>query len=267
MSELYFTYYGDLVGIKALYKKGSQSAYNKLSDYYNTVFHGLEAYHSANKDNRKVTMFSDSLLVTGDDPAAFIRALAPVYNTLAAKELLLRGGMVKGRLTKDARLETSNFEKFLPDSDVLARAASMESEVKGARFLLDHQMAKLMIQPKAEWLTIEGYESNPDEENRDLAFQRSIVPVKDCDCYEILYPLLDDLEGEIYARRIAQLAKLEEAVPEHAKPHYSETSKVFECSKKRLLHRGVEHNDSKEPWKADVNPPSEDWNKHFTKKP
>ena len=237
MSEAYFTYYGDLVGIKALYKRGSSSAYNKLSDYYNMVFHGLSAYHTANTDKRKITMFSDSLLVTGDDPAAFIQTLAPVYNTLVGKELLLRGGMVKGQLTKDARLETNNFEKFLPESDVLARAASMETEVKGARFLIDRELAEIVIQPKQDWITEAGYDADPERGNSDFCMQRSIVTIPDSNHFEILYPMLDFLEPEIFEARFKQLNTIKSTVSKNVKPQYTETIKVYEQSKARLEHQ------------------------------
>jgi hypothetical protein len=40
-----FTFYGDLVGISSLYAATPKGAYNALNDYYNIVFHGLDAYY------------------------------------------------------------------------------------------------------------------------------------------------------------------------------------------------------------------------------
>jgi len=66
-----FTFYADLVGTSALYASSPDQAYRKLNEYYNEVFHGLSAYYTGNV-NRKVEMYSDSLVVTGDDPQIFL---------------------------------------------------------------------------------------------------------------------------------------------------------------------------------------------------
>ena len=108
----YFTFYADLVGISSAYEASPEQAYQKLHEYYNDVFFGLSAYYEGKQD-RQVEMYSDSLVVSGDDPLEFLHTIAPVYMKLLSKGLLLRGGMVAGKLSFDIRMEAKNFQKRL----------------------------------------------------------------------------------------------------------------------------------------------------------
>src|SRR4051812_28748162 len=116
-----FTYCGDLVGTSTLYANAPGEAYQFLNEFYNTVFGGLAAYQQQGH-HRNVYMFSDSLIVSGDDCAAFFRSMCGVHMALLASCLLLRGGMVKGRLQSDPRHTREDFAKMLPQGDSLARA-------------------------------------------------------------------------------------------------------------------------------------------------
>jgi len=119
---------GDLVGISSLYASSPKGAYNALNDYYNEVFFSLQDYYTG-KVQRKIEMFSDCLIITGNDPDAFINSMSAVYGNLISKGLLLRGGMVTGSLDFDLSVTVSNFTKRLPSTDVLARAVSLERMV------------------------------------------------------------------------------------------------------------------------------------------
>lgn len=76
-----FTFYGDLVGISSAYEASPEGAYQKLHEYYNEMFVGLTAYYEGYPE-RHVEMFSDSIVVSGDDPLEFLCTIAPVYMKL-----------------------------------------------------------------------------------------------------------------------------------------------------------------------------------------
>jgi hypothetical protein len=105
-----FTFYGDLLGIGSAYKLGPKAAYDKLNEFYNATFRILP-----NNQHTDVEMFSDSLLIKGNDLLSNLRPIAELFKTLVRNGLLLRGAVVKGRLTYDARITRPNFEKRLPD--------------------------------------------------------------------------------------------------------------------------------------------------------
>jgi hypothetical protein len=92
-----YTFYGDLLGISGYYNLDSEIAENKLNDFYNTTFFSLSTYCMANK-NVKVNMFSDSILIWGDEPIAILIELHKVYIKLIHKGLLLQGAIVKEKL-------------------------------------------------------------------------------------------------------------------------------------------------------------------------
>jgi hypothetical protein len=233
-STKHFTFYGDLVGIASLYNATPAGAYDALNAYYNTVFFGLQSYFKDHL-NRKVEMFSDSLVVTGDDPQAFIVSMAPVYANLVQKGLLLRGGMVTGALQFDVRVTTGNFEKALPTTDVLARAASLERKVKGARFLVDSALTHDLIGACPQWLTLHGYISDPKPGDTDVVLQRSLVPIPDGSAYEVLYPVLELPEDQIIEKRIGEMDMTKVLPPELAQ-HYTDTRRLYEHSRVRVRH-------------------------------
>lgn len=228
-----FTFYADLVGTSVLYATSPTHAYERLNEYYNAVFHGLSAYYNES-DTRKVEMFSDSLVVYGDNPQLFLSTMAPVYMNLLSKGLLLRGGMVDGLLHYDARITTRNFQKYLPDSDVLARSIALERLVKGARIVLNPVIAESFLSSHREWLTLQGYASNRNPGNIDLLLQRSLVPLATGSAYELLYPLLGLSEESTIEMRKDEMDYQVRHLPRDVSMHFSETKAVLEHSKERL---------------------------------
>lgn len=85
-----FTFYGDLLGISGYYKLSPEIAKEKLHEFYNTVFYSLPDYCNENH-NFKVNMFSDSLLVSGDNAKIGLEKIHNVYIKLLHKNILLRG--------------------------------------------------------------------------------------------------------------------------------------------------------------------------------
>ncbi len=234
-----FTYYGDLLGISNLYTGNPAKAYEALNQYDNEVYLGLEPYFQGHQ-SRQVEMFSDSLIVTGDDPVEFLSTMAPVYCNLLAKGLFLRGGIVEGLLEKDLRMTTSNFRKNLPTTDVLARAVRLEHKVKGARLVVEQKLALQLIQPQENWMTLVDYARDPKSGERDLLFQRAIVPLDDGSASEVLYPLLAELDDETVSRRVKELAYLKVATAPEIAKHYEETDRLLKHSRMRLAHhRGI----------------------------
>ncbi len=88
-----FTFYGDLLGISSAYKLGPKTAYDKLNAFYEETFRTL-----TNVENQ-VEMYSDSVLVVGNNASDALTEIAELFAHLIRKALLLRGAMVKGRLT------------------------------------------------------------------------------------------------------------------------------------------------------------------------
>jgi hypothetical protein len=230
-----FTFYGDLVGISSLYAATPKGAYNALNDYYNIVFHGLDAYYHGHPD-RKVEMFSDSIVVTGDDPCLFVQTMAPVYSNLLAKGLLLRGGMAEGKLDFDMRVTVQNFRKMLPRTDVLAKAASLERKVKGCRFLIDTKLANHLMRPCPEWLSLAGYARDPKAGQSEWVLQRALAPLPDGSSWEVLFPLLAELEDELIAKRQDEMDYLALAAGKDISAHFADTKSMLEHSKVRLKH-------------------------------
>ena len=232
-----FTFFADLTGISSLYRVGGAAAYNALDVFYNCVFNGLSAFHRDNMSQRQVKMLSDSLLVTGENITEFVQTMAPVYANLLKEGLMLRGGAVKGRLSWDLRIETPNFKKLLPETGVLARAASMEKMVKGARFLLDHDLAHHLLGPKQEWQSEIGYAKDPCLGDRTLVLQRSIVPLPTGDAYEVIYPILAMWQDDELQRELCRVAGRELGKEEGLAVHYRSTSTLLKIARARMGHQ------------------------------
>ena len=130
-----FTYYGDLLGISGYYKLGGEIAKERLNNFCNTCFFSLSDYCRANP-SAQVTMFSDSILFTGDNAEEGLEELQRMYIKLLHKGLLLRGAIVSGKLNFENRLTLDNFQKMLPKDDTLARAVGLESTKKGLVYWL-----------------------------------------------------------------------------------------------------------------------------------
>jgi len=228
-----FTFYGDLVAISSIYAAAPKMAYEKLNIYYNEVFHGLHDFYTGHSD-REIEMFSDSLVVKGPDFDDFVTAIAPIYMNLLAKGLMLRGALVRGRLTYDVRLEKENFSKRLPDSDVLARAVALERKVKGARFVVEHEIADQYLLHYPDWHTLHGYSANRRLGQRDVGIQRALVPLPDGGAYEFLYPVIADQDKVTLENRISESDYIASALPAEFSVHYVETKRILKHSLERL---------------------------------
>jgi hypothetical protein len=182
-------------------------------------------------------MFSDSIIVTGDSPEEFVRSMCGVYMTLLNSSLLLRGGMVAGRLEFDPRQTRENFQKMLPQGDALARANALEKSVKGARFIVAPEIASQLVGSRREWLTLQGYIADPLL-GADVPLQRSVAPVANGGGFEILYPVheRERADDATLSRDVEHLLYLVNASPPEVAVHYGETIAVIRHSQLRRTH-------------------------------
>jgi hypothetical protein len=230
----HFTFYADLVGISSLYAASSEQAYKKLNEYYNEVFFGLTAFYEG-KPDVQVEMFSDSMVVRGGlDACDFMKIISPVYVNLLSKGLLLRGAVVEGNLKYDARLTAENFQKQLPDSDVLARCVCLEKKVKGARLVIEKKIAEPFFANHQDWLTLHGYSANRRTGDALAVMQRSIIPLPDGEAYELLYPVVANTDILSINKRIEELDYIMSALPHEVSVHHAETKRILVHSKIRL---------------------------------
>jgi len=155
-----FTYYGDLLGTSGFYKLGTKNAYNKLDDFYRTTFDHLSDYCDNHEAEVQANLFSDSLVIWGEDHRAILKILNRLYQELIKQGLLLRGSIVKGKLKFEPRFELKNFVKQLPKTDVLARALGLEGSFKGARLIIESPLAEELFEGTPNWATIDGYFRN-----------------------------------------------------------------------------------------------------------
>lgn len=180
-------------------------------------------------------MFSDSIVVRGGtDVCDFMGVIAPVYMSLLSKGLFLRGGIVEGKLEYDVRRTSENFQKRLPDSDVLARCAGFEKKVKGARLVIEKKIAHAFFNEHKDWLTLHGYSVNRRAGEKTFTAQRSIIPLADGTAYELLYPVMADSDIPTIDKRIGEFNYMIAALPHEVSVHYEETKKLLEHSKIRL---------------------------------
>jgi hypothetical protein len=224
-----FTSYGDLIGIGSAYKLSPRVAYDKLNAFYNETFRTLAAFCDEPQNN--VEMFSDSLLIGGDEASSALVDIALVFSNLLRKGLLLRGAMVSGKLRFDARITKTNFAKRLPDDDTLARAAGLEKMQKGARFLIEPQLANELLNNVPDWKTHDGY-LRSIRSNADASLRR-ICPTPDSTSYEYLYFWSNDIEVEEYANRIYDLKDLMAMCDNTSREHYRETISVIARARHR----------------------------------
>jgi hypothetical protein len=231
-----YTYYGDLLGISGYYNLDSQIAKNKLNDFYNTTFFSLSTYCMANK-NVKVNMYSDSIFIWGDEPIGILKELQKVYIKLIHKGLLLRGAIVKGKLEYDPRIELDNYKKNLPKDDTLARAVGLEKSQKGARLLIESDLAKELLNHKIDWLTVDGYIKDIQKcnNNQHTAYDNilsRICPTPDYKSYELLYFWIchnhfthADIDYEIKKDELEEISKM---LNDKLAEHYKETVKLLD---------------------------------------
>ena len=224
-----YTFYGDLLGISGYYKLSPGTAREKLNQFYNTAFFSLSDYCRDN-DTVQVMMFSDSLLLFGEDTLAALGELHKVYVKLIQKSLLLRGAIVKGRLSFEPRFTLDNYTKMLPENDMLARAVGLQSTKKGARLLIENQLAEELLANYPEWLTHEGYIRYVEDNNYAVPYEsilRRICPTPDQDTYECLYfwTYNGDLEHQELDYREVQeeLSQINSMLKDSISIHYRET--------------------------------------------
>lgn len=224
-----YTFYGDLLGIGSAYKLGPRTAYDKLNAFYNETFHTLDAFCDISGND--VEMFSDSLFIKGDDAASAIVDIALVFSNLLRKGLLLRGAIVSGKLNFDTRLTKPNFAKRLPDDDTLARAAGLEKMQKGARFLIEPQLANELLSTVPDWRTHEGYLRSIRSIANDSL--RRICPTPDSTSFEYLYYWSTGVEIGEYATRTKDLKDIMAMCDKASREHYEETISLIERSRHR----------------------------------
>ena len=209
-----FTFYGDLLGIGSAYKLGAKTAYDKLNAFYNESFRTLTPGYT-------VEMYSDSLLVIGDDATNALTDIALLFANLVRRGLLLRGAMVKGRLSYQARVTRQDFQKHLPEDDTLARAVGLEKSQRGSRFLIEPALANDLLRDNPDWLSLEGYIRSINAQcNSQL---RRICPTPDNNSFEYLYYWTDEIEFDEYVRRIKDLKDVmvmyDKPIREHFENH------------------------------------------------
>jgi hypothetical protein len=233
-----YTFYGDLLGISGYYRLSPEAAYSRLNDFYNTTFNCLSVYCRSNRNSVKVNMFSDSLLIWGDNDQEILEQLLNLYLTLIRAGLLLRGALVKGKLSFDPRITLKNFRKKLPEGDSLAKAAGLGNTQKGARLLIENVVAENLLGDCKEWLTHEGYLQNlkPCISLDDM--RRRISPTPDNKAYELLYlwPPSDSHQDREHTsdQILEQLIELSTLVTDEISIHYEETLRLSKrCQSRR----------------------------------
>jgi hypothetical protein len=229
-----FTYYGDLLGISGYYRLNPDVAKEKLNQFYDITFESLSEYCRKN-DSSKVAMFSDSLLFYGDDVTTALEQLHSVYVRLMRKGLLLRGAIVRSKLQFEPHLTFENYEKRLPQDDTLARVAGLESTKKGARLLMENQLAADLLKKFPEWLTQEGYVMSFNNKHYAAvpgsSILRRISPTPEQDTYEYLYFWMSQehmaylgLDREVNARDLEVIRSMSS---ESISAHYKETIELL----------------------------------------
>jgi hypothetical protein len=226
-----FTFYGDLLGIGSAYKLSASAAREKLNAFYNETFHTLDTF--CDDELNDVEMFSDSLLITGVDALHALPYISEVFVNLVRKDLLLRGAIVKGKLRYEARVTKENLSKRLPDDDTLARAVGLEKTQKGARFLIERDLANDLLNDVPEWKSHDGYlRSIRTYAYADESLRR-ICPTPDSTSYEYLYYWSAGVQPEEYAARIKDLRDIKAMCDKTSRKHYEETIAVIRRARQR----------------------------------
>ncbi|MEI6847249.1 MAG: hypothetical protein WCK32_04305 [Chlorobiaceae bacterium] len=220
-----YTFYGDLLGIGSAYRLGASTAKDKLTAFYDETFRVLDAFD-------EVEMFSDSLFVKGDDAAHAVVQISKVFANLLDKGLLLRGAMVKGKLSFEPLITKKNFQTRLPDDDTLARAAGLEKMQKGARFLIESALANDLLYDVPDWKSHDGYLRSIFAAPAD-SFLRRICPTPDSSSYEYLYYWSSDIHPEKYDTLRKNLKDILPMCDKASREQYEETIALIE----RCRHR------------------------------
>ena len=229
-----FTFYGDLLGIASNYHLDEKLAYEKLDRFYTISFENLGGYCNAYLDS-KVFMFSDSILFYGEDTISALKKLHTLYLSLLKSNLLLRGAIVKGKLDFEPRFELKNFEKNLPINGTLAKAVSLQNIYKGARLIIDIELAKELLYDIPDWLTQEGFYTNFKTEilNSDLLMRISTTP--DNSAYEFLYFWQSHNQQFTFdhKQKKNELEEISKMMNPNISVHYKETVELIKRSQSR----------------------------------
>jgi hypothetical protein len=228
------------------YRLNPAVAKDKLNDFYNTTFYSLSDYCVSHPEVT-VVMFSDSLLIYGEDALPVLKELHKVYVKLIHKALLLRGAMVKGKLEFEPRYTLGNFTKDLPKDDTLARAVGLEEIKKGARLLLERELAAELLAHYPDWLTHEGYVRSlraGGRQERIDSILRRIAPTPEQDYYECLYFWVchEDFShaGIDYSERIKELEAIQSMLKDNIAEHYRQTVALLKrCQKRQTLTASI----------------------------
>lgn len=226
-----YTYYGDLLGISALYRLDPTAAYNQLDKFYNKIYSLLSGYCET-KNDVSVSMFSDSMVIYGNETEKILEHLQEIYLGLIRNCLLIRGALVKGKLQFDPRITMKNFRKQLPQDDTLARAVSLASSQKGARLLIESALASELLSAYPGWLLPCGYMLNIEHEVPIGDVLRRISPTPDCLGYEMLYfwkitDEPDNQQNQLEGIR-SQISILSATLSDEISIHYRETQALLE---------------------------------------
>ena len=142
----------------------------------------------------------------------------------------------------------------MADDDSLARAVGLESTKKGARLLIEPQLAENMLAEYPEWLTHEGYintQGHSNIPNRNhytgVSYEsvlRRIAPTPEQDSYECLYFWTchrslghDDIDYEV---KIDDLDEIKGMLGENIANHYGETIALLRrCNKRQNFTKKV----------------------------
>lgn len=234
-----FTYYGDLLGVSNFYRIDAETAYQKLSFFYNETYLLFRELERVDGYDLRIFLFSDSIFITGTLLEPTLRHLGYLYSVLFQNNLLLRGAIVHGELTFDPRLELSNMIKQLPEGDVLFRAVELEKRNKGARLVMEKRLAQMILPNK--WFTTEGYfQTRIDPNIPTDSIKRKIRTTPTWGAYEYLWPLIDvdNLNGRqvkfYYPDYVKKINELKRIVPEEASINIKETRKLFDNIKPEL---------------------------------
>ena len=230
-----FTYYGDLLGISGLYKLNPSLAKDNLNEFYNTVFKSFGKL--AGRDKCEVIMFSDSLLIYGNNLQEVLEELGSVYLKLLLKGILLRGAIVYGKLRFEPRFTVDNSQKMLPDDDTLARVVGLSGTQKGVRLVIESDIAQKLLKNHSDWLTHDGYLRSVNERVPHTSVLRRVCPTPDNNSYELLYYWSRDRRS-LGSRKStkqfkAELEEMQKMLREDISDHYSETLSLINRSETR----------------------------------
>lgn len=232
-----FTFYGDLLGTSSFYKLNSQIAYEKLNKFYNLTYECFNVYCRENPSDITVNLFSDSILVWGNDLEQTLEKLTSLYIKTFNSDLLLRGAIVKGKLNFDPRLVMENLQKRLPTDGTLARAVGFGNSYKGARFIIENSLVNYLFRDLQDWLTVEGYLNNIRNDIPLNDITRRICPTPENSLYEFLY-FWQGRENEVnnifdYESNKFRLTEIAKSLQYKDSIHYRETIKLLERSQRR----------------------------------